>query len=135
MPYKVTELGSKGEYEKWLNKMGDSIRIISAVPSRKKWSPWTGMANMENAQTYTVTYEELAPPRAPAPQIIGKRCTNCGTANPAETKFCGNCGNPLVAPKMQNKENLCAQCGTTNPPEYKFCGSCGTPLFKPSVNS
>jgi hypothetical protein len=134
MSTKVKEFRSVKDYESWLGEMGDRIRVINLSTSRKKWSPWTGMMNLENAQTYTVTYEELPPPQAFAPQNIGKRCANCGVTNPADTKFCGNCGNSLDAPNMQNIENLCTNCGAINPPKCKFCQSCGTPLFKPPSN-
>jgi ribosomal protein L40E len=143
MSTKVKEFGSVKDYENWLNTMGDRIRVINLSTSRKKWSPWTGMMNLENAQTYTVTFEELPPPQArssPAQKLSGKQeitgnsCTKCGAANPPDTRFCGNCGSSLIVPEMQTKEEVCTQCGTPNPPEYKFCGKCGTPLFKPSAN-
>ncbi len=47
-------------------------------------------------------------------------CPNCGTANEAGRKFCGECGTALTAP--------CAACGTPNAPGTKFCGECGTTL-------
>ncbi len=48
------------------------------------------------------------------------RCSRCDAENPLQTKFCGQCGAPLLA--------VCAQCGTENPPGFKFCGECGRPL-------
>ena len=47
-------------------------------------------------------------------------CAKCGHANPAGTKFCGECGVRLVSG--------CAACGAENPPGNRFCGSCGAPL-------
>ncbi len=49
------------------------------------------------------------------------RCPRCGFDNPANTKFCGQCGSRLGAP--------CASCGTLNPEGFAFCGSCGTSLI------
>jgi class 3 adenylate cyclase len=48
------------------------------------------------------------------------RCSKCGAANPADKKFCGDCGQPLA--------NLCPKCGADNPSDKRFCGDCGTPL-------
>ena len=47
-------------------------------------------------------------------------CSNCGHENAAGQKFCGNCGNSLVA--------ACSNCGAENPPGNRFCGECGTVL-------
>jgi len=47
-------------------------------------------------------------------------CSNCGTENEAQRKFCTECATPLAA--------ACPNCGTTNPPAAKFCGECATPL-------
>ena len=47
-------------------------------------------------------------------------CPSCGHENPAEHKFCGECGTPLA--------RVCPSCGTSNAPTLKFCGECGTPL-------
>jgi class 3 adenylate cyclase/tetratricopeptide (TPR) repeat protein len=47
-------------------------------------------------------------------------CPNCGTNNPADRKFCGECGTALAL--------LCPNCGAPNEPRFKFCGECGTPL-------
>ena len=53
------------------------------------------------------------------------RCSRCGTDCAAGTKFCGQCGAPVVA--------TCQACGADNPPEHKFCGQCGTPLDAPGL--
>jgi class 3 adenylate cyclase/tetratricopeptide (TPR) repeat protein len=47
-------------------------------------------------------------------------CPNCGTLNPAGTKFCGECGTRLAS--------VCPTCGTPNTAGTKFCGECGTPM-------
>ena len=51
-------------------------------------------------------------------------CPSCGTPNPAESRFCLECGTPLGG---------CPSCGTVNPPTAKFCGNCGTRLESPSA--
>jgi len=51
-------------------------------------------------------------------------CGACNTPNPQTSKFCGNCGKPLVAPTKKN----CPNCGQQSNPEIKFCGNCGTKL-------
>jgi class 3 adenylate cyclase/tetratricopeptide (TPR) repeat protein len=47
-------------------------------------------------------------------------CNSCGSANPAEAKFCMSCGAQL--------ERRCPSCGTPAPPAAKFCMSCGSAL-------
>jgi class 3 adenylate cyclase/tetratricopeptide (TPR) repeat protein len=52
-------------------------------------------------------------------------CTDCGTANEAERKFCSECGNRLGV--------ICAVCGTLNPAVAKFCGECGSAMSAEAV--
>ncbi len=47
-------------------------------------------------------------------------CPSCGTENPADKRFCGDCGAPLTSG--------CPTCGALNPPGKRFCGDCGTAL-------
>jgi len=47
-------------------------------------------------------------------------CTNCGSENKPNRRFCRECGTPL------NRE--CAECGATNDAEDNFCGRCGARL-------
>src|SRR5919106_1174906 len=47
-------------------------------------------------------------------------CSNCGTENPTDAKFCGGCGTALVL--------ACPACGTANDPGMRFCTECGTVL-------
>ncbi len=47
-------------------------------------------------------------------------CGTCGTAAQEGQRFCGQCGQLLVA--------SCAHCGFDNPPDHRFCGSCGAAL-------
>jgi class 3 adenylate cyclase/tetratricopeptide (TPR) repeat protein len=47
-------------------------------------------------------------------------CANCGAANPAGQRFCGNCGHPLAV--------ACGTCGADNPASNRFCGTCGSAL-------
>ncbi len=50
------------------------------------------------------------------------RCPNCGTENPANSKFCNNCGAKLTGTIK------CPTCGTENPAGAKFCSNDGTKL-------
>jgi hypothetical protein len=54
-------------------------------------------------------------------------CSKCGTENPADKKFCGDCGAPLGNP--------CSKCGVDNPLGKRFCGDCGTALGTPVPSS
>jgi class 3 adenylate cyclase/tetratricopeptide (TPR) repeat protein len=46
-------------------------------------------------------------------------CSNCGAANPAEQRFCDECGNALLV--------VCVN-GHESPAGQKFCGECGEAL-------
>lgn len=48
-------------------------------------------------------------------------CSYCGKEVPDGMKFCGNCGKSL-------SESKCPSCGFENEPEMKFCGNCGKKL-------
>jgi class 3 adenylate cyclase/predicted ATPase len=48
-------------------------------------------------------------------------CPNCGSANDAGQRFCGNCGLAL--------SHACPSCGAPYPDGRRFCGDCGTPLI------
>jgi class 3 adenylate cyclase/tetratricopeptide (TPR) repeat protein len=55
-------------------------------------------------------------------------CSNCGTENGAERKFCKECAARLAL--------VCPSCGAANSADAKFCGDCATPLVEgasPSV--
>jgi class 3 adenylate cyclase len=47
-------------------------------------------------------------------------CSNCGSENRLESKFCGGCGKSLA--------RACPACGNANEPGMRFCTECGSPL-------
>ena len=49
-----------------------------------------------------------------------KKCTNCGTLNPAAIKVCNKCGAPLPEDTIP-----CPHCGVQQPVTNKVCGNCG----------
>jgi serine/threonine protein kinase len=57
-------------------------------------------------------------------------CPKCRLKNLAGTKFCADCGTPLVS----GVPLTCTKCGTENPPGTKFCGNCGA-SFELNVES
>ncbi len=48
------------------------------------------------------------------------RCSNCGTENASDARFCQKCGNSLFT--------VCRRCGTENVIGVEFCKNCGTKL-------
>jgi class 3 adenylate cyclase len=48
------------------------------------------------------------------------QCSNCGSENPSDRKFCGECGAHLLL--------RCAKCGKENVAPFRFCGECGAAL-------
>ena len=51
------------------------------------------------------------------------KCPKCGTFNPANTKFCGECGYKFIQINVK-----CPSCGSDNPEDAKFCINCGIKL-------
>lgn len=49
------------------------------------------------------------------------KCIACGTENPADFKFCENCGEKL-------DQIICSNCSHANLPDMKFCEECGQRL-------
>ena len=49
-------------------------------------------------------------------------CPHCGTAIAVNSKFCSNCGKPVVAETV-----ACVKCNAEIPKGSKFCMSCGAP--------
>jgi class 3 adenylate cyclase len=50
------------------------------------------------------------------------RCAQCGSDNPDDKRFCGDCGRALAS--------SCPKCGAENPSDKKFCGDCGASLVQ-----
>jgi class 3 adenylate cyclase len=53
------------------------------------------------------------------------RCSKCGSENPSDRKFCGECGAQFLL--------RCPKCGKENVPPFRFCGECGAALADPVV--
>jgi rRNA maturation endonuclease Nob1 len=53
-------------------------------------------------------------------------CLKCGSKNPAENKFCGQCGQSLYPPPPIQ----CPRCTAIMSSNMNFCGKCGYPLRK-----
>ena len=53
------------------------------------------------------------------------RCSKCGSENPDDKRFCGDCGSALT--------NRCPKCGADNAPGKRFCGDCGAALSVPAA--
>lgn len=51
------------------------------------------------------------------------QCPRCQHANPAQARFCGQCGTRL--------EETCPACQAANPPANRFCHQCGAALAPP----
>ncbi len=56
----------------------------------------------------------------------GLACSACGRGNPAEARFCSQCGAALTAATVSN----CPACGGSVTGEEKFCPACGAVLRK-----
>lgn len=55
-------------------------------------------------------------------------CANCGAENPADAKYCSECGTKKgeeAAAAGLPDVKVCPKCGYVNEKEAKFCGGCG----------
>jgi ribosomal protein L40E len=66
--------------------------------------------------------QTFKPPEKRIKQVI--LCLRCGSKNPIENKFCGQCGQALY-PALKI---LCPRCGASVPSNTNFCGECGYAL-------
>lgn len=55
------------------------------------------------------------------------RCDTCRRENPADARFCGNCGAAFVL--------LCPRCASSNPVSNAFCNTCGQRLGEETTGS
>ncbi len=75
------------------------------------------------AQIQTLKEEPTSPEAASAaPSANAAVCPSCGKQNPADTRFCSDCGSKIEAPA----ERKCPVCGAVVAPGVKFCSGCGT---------
>lgn len=64
----------------------------------------------------------------PAPPAASKSCSDCGTLNPADARFCTGCGRSLQSPPAAENE-VCHSCGKAVIPGARFCPHCGEGLI------
>ncbi|HVP43271.1 MAG TPA: zinc ribbon domain-containing protein [Terriglobales bacterium] len=105
MGLKVKEFRSTREYSSWLNKSGNSVRVVN-VSTTKRWSLFTGF--LGDNKTYTVTYEDqplaaaaVAGAGITAGQSSNTFCTSCGQHMSADARFCPACGASLPGQSPQ----------------------------------
>jgi len=69
-------------------------------------------------------FQAMRPPERIIKQVIV--CLKCGSKNPIENKFCGQCGQPFyMGPPIK-----CPKCSSLMPRNMNYCGNCGLPLQK-----
>jgi hypothetical protein len=57
-------------------------------------------------------------------------CSHCGASNKPDSRFCGECGQPLGVPGGVT----CPMCDTPNPPAVTVCTNCGAQLLPPGLS-
>lgn len=86
-------------------------------------APWPASKPQVNAKP------EPAPWPAPEPEPQLNVCPNCGMPYETGSKFCMNCGTPILsAPPAPSaaRSAFCMNCGEPLAPGDKFCMNCGT---------
>jgi len=69
-------------------------------------------------------FQAMRPPERIIKQVIV--CLKCGSKNPIENKFCGQCGQAFfTGPPIK-----CPKCSAMMPSTMNFCGNCGLRLRK-----
>lgn len=83
-------------------------------------------------RAYTPSSRQDIPPVSPvnsSKQASGMiKCPNCGAEVKEGTRFCGKCGNEIIASKQEKQNKICSDCGSKNDSDAKFCENCGKPL-------
>jgi membrane protease subunit (stomatin/prohibitin family) len=72
---------------------------------------------IQSGQVQQAATAAAAADTAAAPAVAMMDCPKCGATIPAGSKFCPECGEPLV--------KKCAKCGAALPAGTKFCPECG----------
>lgn len=62
-------------------------------------------------------------------------CSNCGAKNPADARYCMECGYALHPGGKQEPGVFCSQCGHKNALDFQFCVECGARLPLPKTQS
>jgi ribosomal protein L40E len=86
----------------------------------------------------TIEYDPLAYARSAYDEILQEvfdvsavggtwTCANCGSENPADAKYCSECGSKKGDERATGLSDVrvCPKCGFVNEKEAKFCGDCG----------
>jgi RNA polymerase subunit RPABC4/transcription elongation factor Spt4 len=62
-------------------------------------------------------------------------CGACGTALPADSRFCSACGSEQVAVEASGSIAVhCSECGAVCPANSKYCPSCGVAFGRSAAN-
>jgi membrane protease subunit (stomatin/prohibitin family) len=90
--------------------------FAGGAPGGYTGPPPAGYPAQQNALPIGAT-----PAAAPPEGVPPVACANCQANNPAGSKFCMSCCQPLAAPAVH-----CTACGVELPSGARFCSSCGT---------
>jgi pSer/pThr/pTyr-binding forkhead associated (FHA) protein len=107
-----------------------------AAPAAPAAAPTTGTVVVPSpaARPETAARPAAAPFQFGPPTGAEKRCVRCGTGNPAQGRFCANCGSPLPGEAIPEPApaqvviTTCPRCRGANGPQMTFCQFCGARL-------
>ncbi|MBI4787659.1 MAG: SPFH domain-containing protein [Chloroflexi bacterium] len=120
-------MGALGDMDKYLKfkaarAMGDAANQPGGASGAMETGMGLGAGAGLGAAMAGMMSQAFQSQGSAKPAAAMTRCPNCDTENPANSKFCNNCGTKLTGSVK------CPTCGTENPPGAKFCSNDGTKL-------
>lgn len=119
-PYGVARL-AKAARKRILQAIKTAEKVESqSLKAREKIRPQIEQQQFSQRSKNTVTLQSQGYLEEKRINSKDASCSQCGSTNPAGSKFCNKCGFRLIS--------MCRRCTNNNPAGSKFCNKCGYDL-------